>query len=110
MNATINRLRHATHFMPAQEAQAEEVAPVIAAGWGNGGRGGQGCGGHGGRGQGRGGIPASRGVGPVQTNWVFRQDATLSPVPKSVHDMWQECMFGIGGRLPAKELNPGERG
>jgi hypothetical protein len=94
-NATVNWLRQATHFMPQEaqaQAQVEVAAPVIAAGQGNAAHGGRGRGGDGGQGRGgwgRGGIPAGRGVGSVQNNWVIRPNATLSPVPKNLHDIWQ---------------------
>ena len=36
--------------------------------------------------------------------------ATLSPHPRSVHTLWQEYEFGIGGRKAAKHFTAAERG
>jgi hypothetical protein len=36
--------------------------------------------------------------------------ATLSPLPKTLHDLWHEYEFGSGNRKPAKDFTPTERG
>jgi hypothetical protein len=36
--------------------------------------------------------------------------AELCPRPKSLHELWTEYMFGIGGRKAAKDFTPIERG
>lgn len=36
--------------------------------------------------------------------------ATLSPHPRSIHTLWQEYEFGIGGRKAAKDFTAAERG
>jgi hypothetical protein len=36
--------------------------------------------------------------------------AELCPRPKSLHELWTEYMFGIGGRKAAKDYTPVERG
>jgi hypothetical protein len=36
--------------------------------------------------------------------------AELCPRPKSLHELWTEYMFGIGGRKAAKDFTPVERG
>jgi hypothetical protein len=36
--------------------------------------------------------------------------ATLSVLPRTVHTLWIEYEFGIGGRKPAKDFTPTERG
>jgi hypothetical protein len=36
--------------------------------------------------------------------------AMLSPLPKTLHDLWQEYEFGSGNRKPAKDFTPTERG
>jgi len=36
--------------------------------------------------------------------------ATLSPMPKTIHDLWNEYEFGIGGRKAARDFTPTERG
>jgi hypothetical protein len=43
---------------------------------------------------------------------VVGQDerAELTPRPKSLHELWQEYMFGIGDRKPAKDFSKIERG
>jgi hypothetical protein len=54
-----------------------------------------------------GGIPAGDGglaAPPAARN------ATLSPGPKTVHDLWVEYQHGIGGRVPAKDFRGPERG
>jgi hypothetical protein len=36
--------------------------------------------------------------------------ASLSPLPKTIHDLWHEYEFGIGGRKPARDFTAAERG
>jgi hypothetical protein len=36
--------------------------------------------------------------------------ATISPTPRTLHELWQEYEFGIGGRKPAKDFTAQERG
>ena len=36
--------------------------------------------------------------------------ASLSPLPKTIHALWHEYEFGIGGRKPARDFNATERG
>ena len=36
--------------------------------------------------------------------------ATLMPTPRSLHDLWQEYEFGVGGRKAAKLFSYSERG
>ena len=36
--------------------------------------------------------------------------ATLSKQPKCLYSLWDEYVFGIGGRKPAKDFTPSERG
>lgn len=36
--------------------------------------------------------------------------ATLSEKPKNLYELWDEYMTGIGGRLPAKDFDPIQRG
>ena len=38
------------------------------------------------------------------------QPATLAPTPRTLAELWEEYQFGIGGRKPAKDWNPTERG
>ena len=38
------------------------------------------------------------------------QPATLSPLPRTLNDLWVEYMFGIGGRKPARLFTRIERG
>ena len=47
-----------------------------------------------------------------RANPVFEAEerAELSPRPKSLMELWTEFMFGIGGRKPAKDFTPSERG
>ena len=82
----INRLRQAAHHTRT------ETATVTAAAAGGGGGG---------------GIPA--GVGGAHTAEPAR-NATLSRRPGTIHDLWQEYMFGIGGRVPAKDFQRREKG
>ena len=35
---------------------------------------------------------------------------TLSNCPRTLHDLWVEYQFGLGGRKAAKEFTPSERG
>ena len=42
-----------------------------------------------------------------RANLVF---AELSPHPRTLHDLWQEYMYGIGGRKAAKDFSSAERG
>ncbi len=37
-------------------------------------------------------------------------DATLSPLPQNLIDLWQEYIEGIGGRKPARFFSFSERG
>jgi Transcriptional activator of glycolytic enzymes len=37
-------------------------------------------------------------------------NATLMPTPRSLHDLWQEYMHGVGGRKPARHFSHTERG
>jgi hypothetical protein len=66
-------------------------------------------------------APVVRGVGAgttaaaatTTTAQVVQQEegrAELCPRPKSVHELWTEYMFGIGGRKAAKDFTPVERG
>lgn len=49
--------------------------------------------------------------GPPNVNVAdFNPNATLSPHPRSLHQLWAEYMFGIGGRKPAKDFTTAERG
>ena len=41
---------------------------------------------------------------------VVGANAVLSPLPRSLYDLWNEYQFGIGGRKPAKDFTPNERG
>jgi hypothetical protein len=36
---------------------------------------------------------------------VWDERAELTPRPKSLHELWQEYMFGIGNRKPAKDFS-----
>jgi hypothetical protein len=36
--------------------------------------------------------------------------SNLSPTPRTLHVLWQEYEFGIGGRKPARLFTPAERG
>ena len=36
--------------------------------------------------------------------------ATLSKCPKTLHALWSEYEFGVGGKKPAKDFSPQERG
>ena len=36
--------------------------------------------------------------------------ATLSKCPRNLYVLWQEYEFGLGGRKPAREFTPAERG
>jgi hypothetical protein len=36
--------------------------------------------------------------------------ASLSPAPKDLYQLWNEYLHGIGGRKPAKNFSPSERG
>jgi hypothetical protein len=49
----------------------------------------------------------AEGVGRVV---VADERAELTPRPKSLHELWQEYMFGIGDRKPAKDFSNSERG
>jgi hypothetical protein len=37
-------------------------------------------------------------------------NASLSPCPRSLYDLWTEYIHGIGGRKPASQFSHGERG
>ena len=37
-------------------------------------------------------------------------NATLMPTPRSLHDLWQEYMHGVGGRKAARHFSYTERG
>jgi hypothetical protein len=45
-----------------------------------------------------------------ETEVLMTQEATLSPTPKNLYLLWQEYVQGIGGRKPAKDFSPSERG
>jgi hypothetical protein len=49
----------------------------------------------------------AEGVGRVV---VADERVELTPKPKSLHELWQEYMFGIGNRKPAKDFSISERG
>ncbi len=36
--------------------------------------------------------------------------SNLSPTPRTLHVLWQEYEFGIGGRKPARLFTPTDRG
>ena len=38
------------------------------------------------------------------------QQVSLSSNPKTIYDLWDEYTIGLGGRKPAKEYTPRERG
>ena len=41
---------------------------------------------------------------------VLPKNAELCPRPNSLHELWLEFQFGIGGRKAAKDFTPNERG
>jgi len=41
---------------------------------------------------------------------TIRPPAELSPSPRSLHELWTEYLYGVGGRKPAKDFNREERG
>jgi hypothetical protein len=47
---------------------------------------------------------------PAAGNLAVPIAATLSPLPQTIHTLWIEYEFGIGGRKPAKDFTPSERG
>jgi hypothetical protein len=103
--------------MSMEEDEVEAAALVIAAGGQGRGSGGRGRGDHGGRdhggcvaGWGRDGIPAGRVAGPVQTNWVVSEVATLLPKPNpSLICNRSTCLAQAKESRP-RTFNPNERG
>ena len=57
-----------------------------------------------------GGIPAGQAGNPNPDGPVPLRPATLSDAPSTIHDLWAEYQFGIGGRKPAKLFTGPERG
>ena len=43
-------------------------------------------------------------------NLARAANASLSPCPRSLYDLWNEYIHGIGGRKPASQFSHGERG
>ena len=55
--------------------------------------------------------PARRRVGVgTAANDLASMMATLMPTPRSLHDLWQEYLHGVGGRKPARLFSYTERG
>lgn len=46
----------------------------------------------------------------INTNNAIPYESTLCKCPKSLHVLWQEYEFGVGGRKPAKLFSARERG
>jgi hypothetical protein len=61
-------------------------------------------------GQHRGGVGAAIEGGQEADEIVSRLNATLVKNPRSLHIIWQEYEFGVGGRKPAKNFTATERG
>jgi hypothetical protein len=47
---------------------------------------------------------------PNQALRAVAATATLSPLPRTIHTLWLEYEFGIGGRKAAKDFTLAERG
>jgi len=43
-------------------------------------------------------------------NVTLSPAASLSPLPRTLHALWHEFEFGIGGRKPARDFTASERG
>lgn len=98
-----NMLQHRTHTTNLRRLQ--QRLPRYGAGPVNNPQGG---------GAGAGGIavvvPVDNGEAAAAAVVVPAANATLSPTPRTLYDLWQEWQFGRGGRKPAKDFTPAERG
>ena len=65
---------------------------------------------HGGTIQGAFARQANPGAANVQQEPQQAGAATLSPMPRTLHELWNEWEYGIGGRKPAKNFTRQERG
>jgi hypothetical protein len=54
------------------------------------------------------GIRTGTSTGPGPS--MMSHPATLMPTPRNLHDLWNEYIFGVGGRKPARLFSMTERG
>jgi len=55
-------------------------------------------------------IPPAAAAAVVNVPAAEMPAAMLLPLPRTIHALWHEYEFGIGGRKPAGEFTPTERG